>query len=93
MAYTAKEFKEHLQVFQQVQSFAKVGAHHSNRRAEAQIKRIVMSIAWTIMLALPIKYLAMADVKLWPMAVEYSVFLANHLPTLEDGLSPNDIFT
>ena len=45
MAYTAKEFKEHLQVFQQVQSFAKVGAHHSNRRAEAQIKRIVMSIA------------------------------------------------
>ena len=35
----------------------------------------------------------MADATQWPMAVSHAVFLYNHMPSLETGLAPIDIFT
>ena len=35
----------------------------------------------------------MADTKLWPMAVQQSCFIWNHMPNTSTGLSPADIFT
>jgi len=34
-----------------------------------------------------------ADSSLWPMAVNQAVFLWDHLPQLDNGLSPSGIFT
>ena len=35
----------------------------------------------------------MADTKLWPMAVQQSCFIWNHMPNTSTGLSPADVFT
>ena len=34
-----------------------------------------------------------ADSSLWPLAVEYAVYLHNHVPQVSTGLAPNDVFT
>ncbi len=48
-AFTSKQYREHLQDFQQVSRFAGVGAHHHNGKAEHAIQTI-MSIVQTMML-------------------------------------------
>ena len=36
---------------------------------------------------------AMADSRLWPMAVQHAIFLWNHMPDPSTGLCPHDIFS
>jgi hypothetical protein len=40
-AFTAKAFKDHLQIFNQVVKFAGTGAHHHNAYAERSIRTIM----------------------------------------------------
>ena len=91
-SFTSKGFAEHLQKFEQVSSFAGVGAHHQNAAAERSIRTIMM-IARTMMLHAAIHWPDVADACLWPMAVQHAVFLYNHVPDLSTGLSPHDLFT
>jgi GAG-pre-integrase domain len=90
--FTAKEFAEKLSLFEQIVRFAGVGAHHHNGNAERSIQTI-MSIARTMMLHAAIHWPDVADATLWPMAVTHAVYLHNHMPSLETGLSPVDLFT
>ena len=89
--FTSKEFTEKLLLFEQVIRFAGVGAHHHNGNAERSI-RTIMSIARTMMLHSVIHWPDVSDVTIWPMAVSHAAFLHNHMPNMETGLSPVDIF-
>ena len=90
--FTAKEFTEKLSLFEQIIRFAGVGAHHHNGNAERSI-RTIMSIARTMMLHSAIHWPEVADATIWPMAVQHAVYLHNHMPSMETGLAPVDIFT
>jgi hypothetical protein len=74
-AFTAKEYSDHLKDFAQITTFAGVGAHHHNGKAERAIQTI-MSMARTMMLHAAIHWPDMVDdVSMWPMAVQYAVFI------------------
>ena len=90
--FTSKEFTEKLSLFEQVIRFAGVGAHHHNGNAERSI-RTIMSIARTMMLHSAIHWPDVSDATIWPMAVSHAAFLHNHMPNMETGLAPVDIFT
>ena len=72
--------------------FAGAGGHHQNGVAERKI-RTVMNVARALMFHAAIHWPEMADAKLWPMAVQHAVYLVNHMPDEETGLSPHDLFT
>jgi Reverse transcriptase (RNA-dependent DNA polymerase)/GAG-pre-integrase domain len=91
-AFNNREFAEELKTFRQVHSFAGVGAHHQNGVAERGIQTI-MSMARTMMLHSAIKWPDTCDLTLWPMAVDYAVYIHNHVPHPRTGLSPIDIFS
>jgi hypothetical protein len=91
-AFTSKEFTSQLAKFEQVIRFAGTGAHHHNAIAERNIQTI-MAIARTMMLHSAIHWPDVADACLWPMAVQHAVFLHNHMPHPQTGISPHDIFT
>ena len=91
-AFSSKEFASELAKFEQIIRFAGTGAHHHNGRAERSIQTI-MAIARTMMLHSAIHWPDVADACLWPMAVQHAVFLHNHMPNEDTGISPHDIFT
>ena len=68
------------------------GAHHHNGTVEHAIQT-VMSMACTLMLHSAIHWPEMADQALWPMAVAHAIFIYNHVPLTESGVSPSDLFT
>ena len=52
-----------------------------------------MSIARTMMLHSAIHWPDVADATVWPMAVAHAAYLHNHMPNMETGLAPVDVFT
>lgn len=90
--FTSTAFADELQQFHQIIRFAGVGAHHHNGEAERAI-RTIMSISRTMMLHAAIHWPDTADPALWPMAVQHAVFIYNHIPRSDTGLSPHDLFT
>ena len=91
-AFTSKAFKDHLKNFHQIVKFAGTSAHHHNPYAERSI-RTIMSMARTMMLHAAAYWPEMADATLWPLAVQYAVYIYNRVPNPETGLSPLDIFS
>jgi transposase InsO family protein len=91
-AFTSQEYVRILAEFKQTTKFAGVGAHHHNGVAERSIQTI-MSMARTMMLHAAIRWPETADASLWPMAVDYAVYIHNHIPNRATGLSPLDLFT
>ena len=73
-------------------SFSGVGAHHQNGVAERNI-RTIAQWARASMLHLAMHWPQVASIKLWPMAMDYAVWVFNRLPNLESGLSPNEIWS
>ena len=90
--FTSQEYTAHLRKFSQTSRYAGVGAHHGNGIAEKAIQD-VMSCARTLLLHAAIHWPDQADPQLWPMAVDHAVFLHNHLPNPNTGLSPFLLFT
>ena len=91
-SFTSKGFTAKLLEFAQVTSFAGAGAHHHNGTAERAIQTI-MSMSRTMMLHAAIHWPDVADPTLWPMAVAHAVYLYNHMPSSDTGISPADMFT
>ena len=91
-AFSSADFAKDLARFRQTTNFAGVGAHHHNGVAERAIQTI-MSMARTMMLHAAIHWPDAADTALWPMAVDYAVYIHNHLPNRKTGLAPIDIYT
>ena len=90
--FTSETFTSHLRGLNQIVRYAGTAAHHQNGIAERAI-RTIMTTARTMMIHAAIHWHEMADTQLWPMAVQYAVFLYNHLPNVQTGVSPHDRFT
>jgi hypothetical protein len=45
-----------------------------------------------MMLHVVIHWPDVADPRLWPLAVQHAVFLVNHVPDIQTGISPHDLF-
>ena len=91
-AFTSGEFKDHLKKFDQVMKNSAPGAHHHNAVAERAIY-MVTSISRAMLIHAAIHWPDVTDPQTWPMAVAFAVWLINHVPTPETGLSPHDVFT
>jgi hypothetical protein len=78
--------------FNKSSDFAGTGAHHHNGKAKRSIQTI-MAIARTMMLHSAIHWRDVADTCLWTMAVQHAVFLHNHMPNEDTGISSHDVFT
>ncbi len=73
-------------------SFSGVGAHHQNGIAERNIKTI-SQWARASMLHAAFHWHEHANIKLWPQAVDYAVWVFNRLPSIDHGLSPNELWS
>jgi len=91
-SFNSAEFKAELKTYRQINKFAGVGAHHGNGVAERAIQTI-MCMARTMMLHSAIRWPDAADATHWPMAVDYAVYIYNHLPRKDLGLSPMDLYS
>ena len=91
-AFTSKEFRKRLESYKQIITFVGTSAHHHNAVAERAI-RTIMSIARTMMIHAATHWPEMADATLWPLAVNYAVYIFNRVPNRETGLSALDVFT
>ena len=91
-AFTSHEFTQQLTDFRQIHQLAGTGGHHHNAIAERAIGTIT-KVSRTLLLHSAIHWPDVADSQLWPMAVQYAVFLYNHMPRADTGLSPHDMYT
>ncbi len=91
-SFTSSGFTARLHEFAQVTSFAGAGAHYHNGTAERAIQTI-MNMSRTMMLHAAIHWPDVANSTLWPMEVAHAVYLYNHMPALDTGISPADMFT
>ena len=90
--YTAKEFLEELTKEGQGIKHSGVGGHHHNGVAENNIKTVVRR-AQTMMIHAALRWPEAAEKELWPLAMDYAVWLHNHLPDQSTGLSPEEVWT
>ena len=90
--FTSSAFSSSLLAFKQTSHFAGVGAHHQNGVAERAIQTI-MSMACTVMLHATIRWGEVHTSTLWPMAVDYAVWIYNHMPDPKTGLAPIDLIS
>ena len=72
--------------------FSGVGAKWQNGVAENCI-RIVVTKARTMMIHASLMWPDVKDEALWPLAVSHAVYLYNHTPNEQSGISPIDYFT
>lgn len=90
--FNCKEFLADIESKGQTISLSGVGAHHQNGVSERAIKTIT-SWARAMLMHMVIHWPDCSDLALWPFALNYSVFIWNHLPKQESGLCPEEIFT
>jgi GAG-pre-integrase domain len=90
--FNSAEFKVELTSKGQTIDLSGVGAHHQNGVAERSIKTIT-SLARSMLLHMTFHWPFQADLQLWPFALEYAVFLWNHIPNKQTRISPIELFS
>ena len=90
--FTARDFVGKLMEDGQRIRYSGVGAKHQNGQVENAIK-IVATKARTLMIHASLHWPEAYDDSLWPMAVSYAADLYNHMPSMESGLSPAEIYS
>jgi len=89
--FTKSQFCDALLSANQGHTISGVGAHHQNGLAERAIKTI-QDMTRTMMLHLSVHWPDEYDVRLWPFAMDYAVWLYNHTPQRDSGLAPMELF-
>jgi hypothetical protein len=89
--YRTREFMKDLLIRGQAIKFSGVGAHHQNGVAERAIRTITES-ARTMILHAAIHWPDSVTLDLWPMAMDYAVYLWNRMPRQDSGLAPIELF-
>ena len=90
--FAAKEFTDDCERLRQKVDFSGVGAQHQNGVAERNIKTVT-SWARANMLHAAYHWPQFASIKLWPMAISYAVWVYNHLPRVDTGLCPDEMWS
>ena len=89
--FKANEFVAHIRERNQKMSYCGVNAHHKNGVAERAV-RTVSECARALLLHAACHWEHEVTSDLWPMAVDYAVYIYNRLPN-EKGIAPIDLFT
>jgi GAG-pre-integrase domain/Zinc knuckle len=89
--FSAKLFINEIENHLQKIRFSGPGAHHQNGIAERSIGTI-FSIARTMMIHAAIRWKDVIEPLLWPMSIEYAVWIYNRMPK-PNGLSPLEILS
>ena len=84
-------FVAHIREHNQKLSLCGVNAHHKNGVVERAVQT-VSECARALMLHAALHWYHEVISELWPMAVDYAIYLYNHLPN-EQGIAPIDLFT
>ena len=82
---------DHLEV-KPLHTVSGVGAHHQNGGAERAIQTVT-SMARTMMIHCHLHWPDGFSPNLWPMALDYAVWIDNHVPREDSTLSPMELFT
>lgn len=90
--FAAKEFKVDCEQLKQTINFSCVEAQHQNGVAERNIQTVA-SWACANMLRVEYNWPQHASIKLWPMAINYAVWVFNHLPRADTGLCPDEMWS
>jgi hypothetical protein len=90
--FGAHEFKADIANQDQGLTFSGVGTHHQNGVAERSI-RTVTQWARTMLLHSILHWPEVADLKLWPFALDHKFFLWNNMPHRDTHLVPIEFFT
>ena len=85
--FDSMEFRESVDILNQKITFSGVGAHHQNGKVERAIQMVVEK-ARTVMLHASMHWPETFSMDLWPYAIDYAVFIYNHTPRMEDGVTP-----
>ena len=90
--FTSREFMTHLAESKQSVRFSGAGAAHQNGVAERAI-RTVTEMACTIMIHAAMKSPdGTITAELWPMAMDHAVWVYNHMPKEDTGLTPAELW-
>ena len=90
--FAAAEFKDDCEKLEQTIDYSGVGAQHQNGVAERNIKTVA-SWARSNMLHSAYHWPEHAAIKLWPLALGYAVWVFNHLPRVDTGLCPDEMWS
>eukprot|EP00804_Cyclotella_cryptica_P011604 CCRYP_020926-RA/>CCRYP_020926-RA protein AED:0.37 eAED:0.37 QI:0/0/0/1/0/0/2/0/251 len=90
--FGSAEFCSHCQELGQTMRFSGVGAHHQYGIAERAI-RTVTNMARVNMLHATLHWSERSFIDLWPLAMNYAVWVYNRLPQHGAGLSPKELFS
>jgi hypothetical protein len=90
--FGAAAFVKELLTKNQHSTYSGVGAHHQNGVVERGIGTI-MSMARTMMLHAAVRWPDVADSANWTMAVDYAIYIHNHVPKVQSGFSPIELVT
>ena len=90
--YTAKELTTMLQNDAQSLRLSGVGAHHQNGPAENAIKNVSRK-ARIFMFHAALRWPSKFDKTLWPLAMNYAVYMHNHTPRRLDKYAPIELWT
>jgi hypothetical protein len=90
--FDSKAFMEEIHKNEQTIDFSGVGAHHQNGVAERAI-RTITEWARAMLLHAALHWLEEAKLDTWPYAMDYAVYLWNHMPKRDLKISPLELFT
>ena len=90
--FKSADFRKDLEKKGQTIDFSAVGAHHQNGAAERAI-RTISDLARANLLHARLHWPTKTDLDLWPMAVEYAVYIYNNTPKESSGLAPIEIWS
>jgi hypothetical protein len=90
--FASKAFKADCDSLDQKYTFSGVGAHHQKGVAKRNIKTVAQW-AQANMLHFAYHWPSKANVHFWPQATEYAIWVFNRMPNLENGLSPNELWS
>ena len=90
--FCTKTFVVYITTKSQTIDYTGVGAKHQNAVAEQAIQTVT-SWARTMMLHEIIMWPDQANLELWPFALNQAVFIWNHLPKEEGGMSPVELLS
>ena len=90
--FSSRDFTKHIDDSHQQIRFSGVGGHHQNGVAERGIGTI-LSLTRTMLVHANIRWPEVIKVDVWPMALKYAIWIYNHMPKNQNGISPIELLT
>ena len=90
--FTSQDFVAEVHQSDQRLTYSGVGAHHQNGVAERAIGTVIRR-ARTQLLHAQLRWHEQTPTSLWPMSLMHAVWLENTIPSIDFGMSPDELFS